>query len=174
MTDPISFPVLAGATLTGAITFLYNRVGAVLDRRAGKTPVDAPEVIEGLPEPLQARTEALTDERVQRLKRLADALELYRNQPQPPVGDDKTLRRILGGLRQDLEAIYGVAFSFGDEQRNKPTVCVIQHTDDVVGVQRGIKARAMSDRANVSVTQITNTIHSSGEITGLEIDGTIG
>ncbi|MFF3672328.1 hypothetical protein [Microtetraspora malaysiensis] len=174
MVDPLSFPVLAGAALTGAITFLYGRLGAVLDRRAGGIASEEPEILEGHTEPLQIRSEALTADRVQRLERAAGTLSVYRDHPELAEADIEKLRPTLGQLRQDLAEIYGTQFLFGDEQSDRPGINVMQITEDLYGKQRGVRARQLTDSVQLSVDQRTKTVHPGGELTGIEIDGTIG
>ncbi|GAA3423686.1 hypothetical protein GCM10018953_08690 [Streptosporangium nondiastaticum] len=173
MEDPISFPVLLGATLTGAITFLYGRIGAVLDRRAGRTPAGEPETLEGYDEPLQIQSDALTSDRVQRLERAAGTLSVYRDHPELAEADIEKLRPTLGQLRQDLETIYGTRFLFGDEQSDRPGINVTQITEDLHGQQRGIKAKQIAHGTNINLHQRSNTVHPGGDLTGIEVDGTI-
>lgn len=174
MVDPISFPVLTGAALTGAITFLYNRLAAVLDRRAAaRESGDQVDNVEGISEPFIIHHEQLTEARLHRLERNAGALQVYRTHPELLRGDDDGLRQALGELRNDLEAIYGLSFSFGNENRRGAGLQVIQVSEEIEGTQRGIRAKSLSDTAQVHVDQRTKIIRPSGEMTGIEIDGPI-
>jgi hypothetical protein len=179
MTDPIAFPTLAGAALTGAITFMYNRIGAVMDRRSGRVSPEQPDLVEGLPEPLVVRMHTLTPERVARLTSYAETLRHYRDGPQLLRGGDAELRQTLAGLRRELENVYDVAFEFpGDEScptsANRPVVRVDQSADFLLGSRRGVIANGVSGSAEVHVTQRDHVIGPNAESIGVEIDGTIG
>lgn len=81
---------------------------------------------------------------------------------------------MLGRLRQDLEEIYGLGFSFGEEQRPRPGVNVSQHADRVQNRQIGVRSKGINERASVRVVQNAQTISDTGEQVGVEIEGTIG
>lgn len=174
MVDPISFPFLAGAALTGAVNFLYNRLGAVLDRRHGKIAADTPEVIEGHTTPVQLHLDALDEGEMARLEQLAQQLRIYQEHPEILREDDQNLRRLLGEVRKDLEAIYGLPLRFDGEENAEPGIRIIQESEEVEGVQRAIKARAVSPNAQIATDQRARVIRRGGEQTGLEIEGTIG
>lgn len=111
--DPLSFPVLAGTMLTEAVKFLFDRAGAVLDRRAGRVPVEEPEQVAGRSAALQVRAAELTDARVERLSQAQGALRVYLSRPNLLQGDDDDLRDLLAQLRRDLEEVYGCGLPFG-------------------------------------------------------------
>ncbi|MFF2013721.1 hypothetical protein ACFVWY_32305 [Streptomyces sp. NPDC058195] len=172
--DPLAFPVLAGTVLTEAVRFLFDRASAVLDRRAGRVPIDEPESVAGQSETLQVRPEELTDARVERISQAQGALQVYLSRPALLQGDDEALRDLLAQLRQDLEALYGRGLPFGDEQRSRPGAHVSQHADEVSGPQVGIRAQGMTAKSRVEVTQTAKTITETGEQVGLHFDGQIG
>ncbi|WP_424528746.1 hypothetical protein ACOZ38_03400 [Sphaerisporangium viridialbum] len=174
MADPLSFPVLAGVALSATITFIYNRIRAVLDRRAGRVPSDAPDAIEGSTEALIVHSESLTEEQVETLERSAGALGVYLDHPELLRGEDEKLRGTLGELRNILELAYRREFIFGDEQPEGPSLRVTMRSDEISGIQRGIKARGVSGSAHLDVDQTGKVITESGEMTAIEIDGSIG
>ncbi|MGW1792387.1 hypothetical protein ACWCO0_28160 [Streptomyces tubercidicus] len=172
--DPLSFPVLAGTMLTEAVKFLFDRAGAVLDRRAGRVPVEEPEQVAGRSAALQVRAAELTDARVERLSQAQGALRVYLSRPNLLQGDDDDLRDLLAQLRRDLEEVYGCGLPFGDEERPRPGAEVSQHADEVSGQQVGIRAQSMTANARARVVQTAKTITETGEQVGLHIDGSIG
>ncbi|MCT9138289.1 hypothetical protein [Streptomyces violarus] len=172
--DPLAFPVLAGAVLTEAVRFLFDRASAVLDRRAGRVPVEEPERVAGRQESLQVRATELTDARTERIGQAQGALRVYLSRPDLLQGDDEGLRDLLGQLRRDLEEVYGCGLPFGDEQRPQPGAEVSQHADEISGQQVGIRAQGMTDKGRARVVQTAKTITESGEQVGLHFDGPIG
>ncbi|MGP4104555.1 hypothetical protein [Nonomuraea sp. KM90] len=173
MVDPLSFPVLAGAALTATITFIYNRIGAVLDRRAGRISPDIPDAIEGSTETLTVQSDSLSDEEIKNLERYAGMLGVYLDHPELLRGSDEKLRSNLGEIRSILEIAYGREFRFGDEHSDGPTLRVTLRSDQISGTQRGIKARSVSGSARLDVEQVGKVITETGEMTGIEIDGSI-
>ncbi|MFF5726535.1 hypothetical protein [[Kitasatospora] papulosa] len=172
--DPLAFPVLAGAVLTEAVKFLFDRASAVLDRRAGRVPVEEPERVAGLPDTLQVRAAELTDARMERISQAQGAVRVYLSRPDLLQGDDEGLRELLGQLRRDLEEAYGHSLPFGDEQRPRLGAEVSQHADEISGQQVGIRARGLTDKGRARVVQTAKTITESGEQVGLQFDGPIG
>ncbi|WP_326766119.1 hypothetical protein OG978_17430 [Streptomyces sp. NBC_01591] len=172
--DPLAFPVLAGAVLTEAVKFLFDRASAVLDRRAGRVPVEEPERVAGLPDTLQVRAAELTDARMERISQAQGAVRVYLSRPDLLQGDDEGLRELLGQLRRDLEEAYGRGLPFGDEQRPRLGAEVSQHADEISGQQVGIRAQGLTDKGRARVVQTAKTITESGEQVGLQFDGPIG
>ncbi|MEU0166757.1 hypothetical protein ABZ214_15020 [Streptomyces iakyrus] len=172
--DPLAFPVLAGTVFTEAVKFLFDRASAVLDRRAGRVPVEEPESVVGRPSALQVRAGELTDSRVERISQAQGALQVYLSRPGLLQGDDEGLRDLLGQLRRDLEVVYGCALPFGDEHRPRPGAEVTQHADEVSGQQVGVRAQGMTAEGRARVVQTAKTITETGEQVGLHFDGTIG
>ncbi|MGX1471207.1 UNVERIFIED_CONTAM: hypothetical protein RKD50_000015 [Streptomyces canus] len=173
--DLLTFPALAGPVLIEAVRFLFDRTGAVLDRRAGRTPLEEPEEVLGHPEPLRVRPQELTDDRVDRLSQAHGALQVYLSRPDFLQGDDADLRELLGMLRRDLEEIYGRGLPFGlEEQRPNPGVNVAQRATFVQNRQVGVRAGRIAGGAGVRVEQDAGVIGESGEQVGIEVEGTIG
>ncbi|MGW1838657.1 hypothetical protein [Streptomyces sp. NPDC002067] len=172
--DPLAFPVLAGTVLTEAVKFLFERASAVLDRRAGRTPVEEPESVEGWPDTLLVQAGELTDARVERINQAQGALRVYMSRPDLLQGSDEELRDLLGQLRRDLENIYGCSLPFGGEQRPRPGAEVSQHTDELSGKQVGIRAQGMTAKGRAQVVQTAKVITDTGEQVGLHFDGPIG
>ncbi|MFJ4652125.1 hypothetical protein ACIP5Y_12745 [Nocardia sp. NPDC088792] len=171
--DPIAFPVLAGALLNEAIRFLFNRANAVLDRRAGRMPVEEPEQIAGQPHPLLVHAEALADDdRIERVAQARDVLEQYLADPDRAREGDEDLRQVLAALKRDLEAIYGQEFVFA-EQRPGPTVDVSQNVDSIADTVTGVKATRVGGQAKVHVDQKSTRVESGGSMTGADL-GSIG
>lgn len=174
MVDPLSFPALAGAAIAATITFIYNRIGAVLDRRAGRVAPDLPDAIEGSSEALIVHTDALTEEHVETLERSAGKLSVYLDHPELIREDDEKLREILEKLKGILELAYDRKFVSDDEEGGGPKLQVTMRSDEVSGVQRGIKAKSVTGSTSITVDQSGKRIAEGGEMTGIEIDGPIG
>ncbi|WP_367043949.1 hypothetical protein [Streptomyces sp. Je 1-332] len=174
--DPLAFPVLAGTLLTEAVKFLFDRASAVLDRRAGRVPVEEPEQVSGQTQPLVVSAPALTDERVARITGAHGALRVYLSRPEFLQGDDTELREVLGRLRRDLEEAYGHRFPFGDEKEiDRPGVEVSQRAESLHGKQVGMRVGGdITERGRARVDQETGTVEETGEQVGIEVEGTIG
>ncbi|MDI3405399.1 hypothetical protein [Streptomyces cavernicola] len=173
--DPLAFPVLAGTVLTEAVRFLFDRAAAVLDRRAGRIPLQQPEEVPGQAEPLVVQSGQLTDERMERITQAHGALRVYSSRPEILQGDDAELLDLLGRLRRDLEEVYGRRLPFSDEEAaTRPGVEVFQRTEMVDKKQVGVRAHAITEQARVRVVQDTGTIGETGEQVGVEVEGTIG
>lgn len=173
--DPLAFPVLAGALFTEAVRFLFDRASAVLDRRAGRVPVEEPEQVSGQAQPLLIRLPALTDERVDRITGAQGALRVYLSRPELLQGDDTELRELLGHLRWDLEEVYGCRLPFGDEKEaDRPGIGVLQRTESLRGKQVGVRTTGVTERGRARVDQEARTIEETGEQVGIEVEGTIG
>ncbi|CAL9552398.1 hypothetical protein [Streptomyces sp. enrichment culture] len=174
--DPLAFPVLAGTLLTEAVRFLFDRASAVLDRRAGRVPVEEPEQVPGQTQPLRVMAPALTDERVARITGAHGALRVYLSRPEFLQGDDTELRNVLGRLRRDLEEVYGRRLPFGDEQeKDRPGVEVSQRADSLHGRQVGVRVGGdVTEGGRARVDQNAGTIEETGEQVGIEVEGSIG
>ncbi|MYY08861.1 hypothetical protein GT204_08075 [Streptomyces sp. SID4919] len=174
--DPFAFPVLAGTLLTEAVRFLFDRASAVLDRRAGRVPVEEPEQVQAQTQPLLVRSPALTDERVARITGAHGALRVYLSRPEFLQGDDTELRQLLGQIRRDLEEVYGCRLPFGDEKEaDRPGVEVSQRADTLRGKQVGMRVGGdITERGRARVDQEAGTIEARGEQVGIEVEGTIG
>ncbi|MEU4579444.1 hypothetical protein [Nonomuraea sp. NPDC023979] len=116
----------------------------------------------------------MTEEQVQFLERSAGTLSVYLDHPELLRGDDEKLRETLGNLRTILELAYDRELIFADEQPAGPSLQVTMKSDEVSGIQRGIKARSVSGATHINVEQTGKRIAKGGEMTGIEIDGPIG
>ncbi|WP_328377955.1 hypothetical protein OHB13_19505 [Streptomyces sp. NBC_00440] len=174
--DPLTFPMLAGTALTEAVKFLFDRAGAVLDRRAGRVPVEEPEHVEGQVGPLTVRPAELSSARIERITEARGALQVYLTRPALMQADGPGLRDLLGALRLDLEEIYGRQLPFGDEEErpSRPGVSVTQRAEQLTGSQVGVRAQDISRTGRVRVDQSARVIEAAAEQVGVEIDGTIG
>jgi hypothetical protein len=174
--DPLTFPMLVGTALTEAVKFLFDRAGAVLDRRSGRVPLEEPEEVEGRSGPYTVHPSELSAARIERITEARGALQVYLARPALLQGGDPELRQLLGGLRLDLEEIYGRQLPFGDEEERpaRPGVSVTQRTDHLAGHQVGVRAQGISQQGRVRVDQSARVIEASAEQVGTEIDGTIG
>ena len=174
--DALAFPALAGSLLTEAVKFLFDRASAVLDRRAGRVPVEEPEQVAGHTQPLLVRTQALTNERLARITGAHGALRVYLSRPEFLLGDDAELREVLGRLRRDLEEAYGRRLPFGDEKEtDRPGVEISQQADFLHGKQIGMRVGGdITERGRAHVDQNAGTIEATGEQVGIEVEGTIG
>ncbi|MCX4823196.1 hypothetical protein OG883_25570 [Streptomyces sp. NBC_01142] len=173
--DPLAFPVLAGTVLTEAVKFLFERAGAVLDRRAGRVTAEEREQVPGQTQPLLARPTELTEERVARITGAHAALRVYLSRPEFLQGEDTDLRELLGRLRRDLEEVYGRRLPFGEESKeDRPGVEISQRTETLQGKQVGMRVGGITERGRARVEQDTGVIEETGEQVGIEIEGTIG
>ncbi|MGW5527963.1 hypothetical protein [Streptomyces xanthochromogenes] len=173
--DPLTFPMLVGTALTEAVKFLFDRAGAVLDRRAGRVPVEEPEQIDGQIGALTVRPAELSSARIERITEARGALQVYLTRPALLQGDDPGLRDLLGALRLDLEEIYGRQLPFGEEERPaRPGVSVTQRAEQLTGHQVGVRAQDISRTGRVRVDQSAKVVEAAAEQVGVEIDGTIG
>ncbi|MFJ2019627.1 hypothetical protein [Streptomyces nodosus] len=148
----------------------------MLDRRAGRVPVEEPEQVPGQTQPLLVRAPALTDERVARVTGAHGALRVYLSRPEFLQGNDIELRKILGRLRRDLEEVYGRRLPFGDEKEaDRPGVQVSQRADSLHGKQVGMRVGGdITERGRARVDQQAGTVEETGEQVGIEVEGTIG
>ncbi|WP_435843378.1 hypothetical protein [Streptomyces fungicidicus] len=148
----------------------------MLDRRAGRVPVEEPEQVSGRTQPLLVRAPALTDERVARITEAHGALRVYLSRPEFLQGDDTELRKLLGRVRRDLEEVYGRRLPFGDEREgDRPGVEVSQRADSLHGKQVGMRVGGdITERGQARVDQEARTIEETGEQVGIEVEGSIG
>ncbi|MYS79484.1 hypothetical protein [Embleya scabrispora] len=172
--DALAFPVLAGTMLSEAVRFLFDRANAVLDRRAGRVPIDEPERLAGQAEALQVRPTELTDGRVERITQAQGALRVYMSRPGLLHSDDEELRDLLGRLRRDLEEVYGCTLPVGEEERPQPSATVSQHSNTNSGKQIAVLAQRITGTGQARVVQSTNTNEAGAELIGVQIEGSIG
>lgn len=169
--------MVATSALPQAFGFLFGRLGAALDRRAQPQEQEptCPALV-AAPTPFRLRPEELTEERLRRLEGAARELAVYRRNPNLIRLEDDVLVQTLSQVREDLEIVYGQRFTFVGEQRPAAGVRVIQRMDEVEqdAVARAVRARNVTDKASVDIDQRTKTVHRGGEVTGLEVDGTLG
>ncbi|MET7696408.1 hypothetical protein [Streptomyces sp. NPDC005485] len=162
-------------------TFLFGRLGAVLDRRSGNVTTAAPEptTCPVLVEPeahLVIHDKELTEQRIRRLEAVARELAVYHRNPALIRLDDEHLLQAMSELRDDLEAIYGQPLSFMGERRSMPGVTVRQSVDEIEadGVARAVRAGRVTAEVSADIEQRAKVIRRGGEVTALEIDGTLG
>lgn len=158
-------------------TFLFGRLGAVLDRRSGNdTDTSTCPVLVEPEAPLLIHNEEMTEGRIRRLEAVARELAVYRRNPALIRVDDEHLLQSMSELRDDLEAIYGQRLSFTGERRSAPGVRVRQSVDEVEadGVARAVRVGRMTAEASADIEQRTKIVRQGGEVTALEIDGTLG
>jgi hypothetical protein len=171
--DTVAIPVLAGAALTQGVTFLYGQAAEALrirrvDRAAHRTALNIPEVFES------ADCAALPDlvvlgARARELQMLLSIAEPFMTRrPADLDGADEALRTCFGHIREALEEIYRVNFTFLGERRSGPRVQ--QTVTDVRGPTTGMRIRGPATRAAGEVIQRVKTVHQSGELTGIDID----
>ncbi|MEY9932552.1 hypothetical protein ABH926_007203 [Catenulispora sp. GP43] len=171
--DTVAIPVLAGAALAQGITFLYGQAAEVLRiKREGKAAPQTTLTVPGAFEPkniaLQPNPAALAA-RARDLVMLLQIAKPFATCPPADLdGTDETLRTCFGHLREVLEDIYDVQFTFVGEQRS--TQRVRQAVDDVRGRTTGMKLRGTNVKAAGDVVQRVKTVHESGELTGIDID----
>ncbi|MFD7713746.1 hypothetical protein [Streptomyces sp. NPDC059786] len=161
--------------------FLFGRLGAVLDRRGGNdadAPIDstASPVLAEPSASLRIRDEELTEERIRRLEAVARELAVYHRNPALIRADDEHLLHAMSELRDDLETVYGQSLSFVGERRYAPGVRVRQSVDEVEadGVARAVKVGRVTAEASADIEQRSKVVREGGELTALEIDGTLG
>ena len=180
MGDELSLATVATSAMPHIFTFLFGRLGAVLDRRSGNnTDISTesetyPILVE--PAPLLIHDEELTEQRIRRLEAVARELAVYRRNPALIRLDDEHLLQAMSELRDDLEAIYGQPLSFVGERRSAPGVRVRQTVDEVEadGVARAVRVARVTAQASADIDQRTKVVRQGGELTALEIDGTLG
>lgn len=181
MGDQLSLATVATSAIPQIFTFLFGRLGAVLDRR-GKNDTDASvdstasPVLAEPSAPLHIRDEEMTEERIRRLEAVARELAVYHRNPALIRVDDEHLLNTMSELRDDLETIYGQSLSFVGERRSTPGVRVRQSVDEVEadGVARAVKVGRVTAEASADIEQRTKVVRQGGELTALEIDGTLG
>lgn len=170
MSDPLSFPVLAGSALTQAFGFLYSRLGILLDsRKSGardqhKGIVTAP-VLLGQLDTSAIDSIALAEHEAQ-LRTLADALSIYDTNPGLIETGNAALMRIMSNLRETLETIYGQRISFRGERAASYEIRIDQEVRKIAGEIVGLESR--SDRADGTHTiiQKADEIAKGGRMTG--------
>ncbi|MFF7189828.1 hypothetical protein ACFZAR_32400 [Streptomyces sp. NPDC008222] len=181
MGDQLSLATVATSAMPQVFAFLFGRLGAVLDRRSGNDTATSTEpatcpVLVGPEAPLLIHGEELTEQRIRRLEAVARELAVYHRNPALIRHDDEHLLQAMSELRDDLEAVYGQPLSFMGEQRSAPGVRVRQLLDEVEadGVARAVKVGRVTAAASADIEQRTKVVRQGGEVTALEIDGTLG
>ncbi|WP_405748773.1 hypothetical protein OG232_02485 [Streptomyces sp. NBC_01411] len=168
---------MATTALPQIFGFLFGRLGMALDRRAeSREGESACAALVEPPASLPRNAEALTEERLNRLACSARELAVYQRNPNLIQLDDKSLVRTLSLVRDDLEVVYGQRFTFEGERRPAAGVRIVQRVDEVEqdAVARGARAQRVTDKAAVEIDQFTKIVRAGGELTGLDIEGTLG
>ncbi|WP_406467930.1 hypothetical protein OH738_09935 [Streptomyces hirsutus] len=177
MTDQFTLATVTATALPQIFGFLFGRLEAALDRRAEPREEEAscPALVEP-PAPFSLRSETLTEERLDRLTGALHELAVYQRNPNLIQVDDEALVRTLSQVRDDLEVVYGQRFTFVGERRPTAGVRVVQRIDEVEqgAVARGARAQRVTERAAVDIDQFTRVVRSGGEVTGLDVEGTLG
>ncbi|TGN76722.1 hypothetical protein E5083_16215 [Streptomyces bauhiniae] len=177
MTDQLSLATVAGTTLPQVFGFLFGRLEAVLDRRAqSRAEEEFRTALADPPATFTLQTEALTEVRLARLASASRELAAYRRNPDLIRLDNEALVRTLSEVRDDLETIYDQRFTFAGERRPTAGVRVVQHVDKVKqdALVRALRARRVTEKASVDVQQTARTVLHGGELTALDIEGTLG
>jgi len=171
--DTVAIPVLAGAALAQGITFLYGQAAEVLrmkreDKAAHRTAFAMPEAFEPLD--VEALPDfAVIDHRARELRMLVGIARPFVSRPTGDLdGTDEALRACFGHIREALEDVYGVRFTFTGERRAAQRVR--QTVDDVRAPTTGLRIRGAGATVSGDIVQRVVTVHEGGELTGIDID----
>lgn len=111
---------------------------------------------------------AVLDNRAHDLRMLLQIARAYTTKSIADLnGADETLRHCFGHIREALEDVYDTRFTFTGERRAPH---VRQNITDVRGSTTGIKIRGANANATGDVIQQVKTVHSGGELTGIDFD----
>lgn len=167
MPDLSAFTSVATAALPATLTFLYQRLDHLLNRRQS-TPEEEvsipPELVGELELPLQAEESTLEQHRFT-LETLHDALDQYHSGKTSIDASDDRLLRQMGRLRRVLEDVYGQTLTFAGEQRPASGSHVQQKVNIVTGEVRGMDAEEISDGSTVS--QEVETVEHDSIVIGM-------
>ena len=170
MSDELSFPALAASALKQAFTFLYGRLAVVLDRNLSSSErKDIEKSAESSSidvASLEVDESALTEERINLLRVLDDALAVYAKNPELIRSDNEQLLRSLGRLRDELETVHNHRFAFGEEHASTPQAVVDQKMDRVSGEVTGVEADEFQGTARASVNQTVKNVNQGAKIIG--------
>jgi len=171
--DAVAIPALAGAALAQGITFLYGQAAELLrvrreEKVAHRVIFPVPEAFEPLHSAVRPDLAVLAD-RERDLQMLLQIAEPFMARPAADLdGTDESLRACFGYIRNVLEDVYGTRFTFEGEPR--PLRRVHQTVRDVRGPTTGMKIRGATANTASDVVQRVETVHETGELTGIDID----
>lgn len=159
MPDPFTLATVSAAVLPHLVKFVFEQAGKVLERCRSTT-----------------LGEKADGQEAQKLADLEQSVQILRKYAvggvQPDTADQELLGAV-GAARKQIESLTGTPLDLvaGLKQRG---VNVEIDKVDVDGIATGVKATAITNKANVSVKFSDSVVRSGGEFTGVELNGPIG
>ncbi|MEU0132711.1 hypothetical protein ABZ172_01525 [Streptomyces sp. NPDC006296] len=179
MSGVVDFSAVVGGALPATLTFLYQRLDAVLERRrSGQTaepeadPEIPAELVGDLELPLRIDPDRLAS-RLPVLEVLALAMTPYTRAPERITAEDAELMQMMGRVREALEDVYGQRFTFQGEIRERSGPLSEQHYDTVAGEVTGLEAQE-AIRGSASSVIRAKRVEPGGRVVGMRapvIDG---
>ncbi|WP_394617324.1 hypothetical protein JNUCC0626_48295 [Lentzea sp. JNUCC 0626] len=159
MPDPFTLATVSASVLPHLVKFVFEQAGKLLARRRSTTSGENTDVLE---------TQTLAE-----LEQSAQFLREYAVGGRPSRTTDRELLDAVDAARKQIESLTGTPLDLAAGLKQRGVDVEIEKLD-VDGVTTGIKATAITDKANVSVKFSDSVVRSSGEFTAIELNGPIG
>ncbi|NML54806.1 hypothetical protein HHL19_18610 [Streptomyces sp. R302] len=168
----IDISAVMGSALPATLTFLYQRLEAVLERRrSGRVaepeadPQIPAELVGDLEMPLRINPDHLAS-RLPELEVLALAMVPYTRAPEQITAEDARLIEMLGRARAALEDVYGQRFTFRGEPREQSGPFSELFFDTVAGEVAGMEAQE-AIRGSATSKIRAKSVEAGGKVVGM-------
>lgn len=162
MPDPFTLTTVSSTVLPQLVKFVFEQAGKVIENRRSATSGDPP-----------AKAGTQDAHALAELEQAAQVLRRYTVNGAQTHTTDRELLDAVGAALQRIESLTGMPLDLtaGLKQRG---VDVEIENDDIDGAVTGVKATAITDKANISVKFNDSIVRAGGEFTAVEVNGPIG
>jgi hypothetical protein len=157
--DPFTLTTVSATVLPHLVKFVFEQAGKVMEKRRSTAPDDA--------------VTKTGDQTLAELEQSAQILRKYAIDGAQTQTTDRELLDAVGAAWQRIESLTGKPLDLAAGLKQRGVYVEIEN-DDIDGVITGVKATAITDKANVSVKFNDNVVRAGGEFTAVEVNGPIG
>lgn len=162
MPDPFTLTAVSSTILPQLVKFVFEQAGKVIENRRSGSSGGA-----------TAKTNAQEAHTIAELAQAAEVLRTYAVDGAPTHTTDRELLHAVGVALQRIESLTGTPLDLSAGLRQRGVNVEISN-DDIDGTITGIRATAITDKADVSVKFNDNIVRAGGEFTAVEVNGPIG
>ena len=157
MPDPFTLTAVSSAVLPQLVKLVFEQAGKVIENRKSAS----------------AKTRDQEAGTFAELEQAAQILGKYAVEGAQAHITDRALLDALSAALQRIESLTGTPLDLAAGLKHRG-VNIEFSNDDIDGAVTGVKATAITDKADVSVKFNDNIVRASGEFTAVEVNGPIG
>jgi hypothetical protein len=160
--DPFTLTTVSAAVLPHLVKFVFEQAGKVIDKHRAAVSADA-----------TAKAGGQVDHTLTELEQAVQVLRKYAVDGAETHSTDRELFTAVSAAWRHIESLTGAPLDLAAGLRQRGVHVEIEG-DDIDGAVTGVKATAITDKANVGVKFKNNVVRAGGEFTAVEVNGPIG